>query len=157
MIYMTSTRVGYDTCTNSEPWVSGAESLTSQLSPGHVAYEISADGTQADLLNCTTKNALNTCNASSPRTILAIEEGALVLRFQERVTPPDSSCVIVYDTVATTVDNGTTFTETMLQEVSLDGAENECAALDERFRSTGSNGYGIDGCLLTFTTAGRLH
>lgn len=145
-----------ETCTNATDWVASANALAEQLSPGNVAYEINGSVDEADLLTCTSPGVITSCTKRNPRVVLAIEEGVLVNRFQESAQPAGTTCSIIYSSTARTEDHGTTFTETLVQEISLDGDPDACAELDASFATASDNGLGIDGCIMTFVTTGAL-
>jgi hypothetical protein len=157
MLYMTTTDLSLESCSNEPGWVANFESFQELLSPGPVAYGISDSGRQADLLSCTTPGDPGTCSNKSPRVTFEVVEGTKLVQQVRTVVPSDDwACAAVYDTTITVEDHGTTFTETVVQDLTLEGDGASCAEMDQAFKDLGTNGYGIQGCRATFISDGEL-
>ena len=157
MLYMTTTDLFLDACSNQPDWVANFEAFRELLSPGNVAYGISDSGRQADLLSCTTPGKIATCTNKSPRVTFEVVGGTKLVQQLRSIAPSDDwNCAVVYDTTATVEDFGTTFTETVIQEISLEGDPTSCADMDQAFKDFGSNGYGLQGCRARFISDGEL-
>jgi len=154
MIFMSRTSVAFDGCTNASQFTEGTDGLAAQMSPSFVAYEVSDDGTEADLLRCTSTGVLSSCSVRSPRVILPIEEGELVSRFEQRLQT--GGCTQIHANTVRTRDQGTTFVETFDQLITLEGDAEECEILESSYQEVGTNGFGIDGCIVRYTTQGEL-
>lgn len=138
-----------DSCANWAEWTRGLDDFRNVLGNTYVAFGGNAEGS-VDLLRCTTPGQLDSCAPRSPPVRYEADGVEYSRSFEEPMPLQDFACTIMLNFDVVLTDAGSSLVERLTRTHTLTGPD--CEAFEQTIIEESSNGFGISGCTVTFTS-----
>lgn len=155
--HITSADVEFGSCTD-ESWFRDVFAAPDAGTNTYLIYEIAKDGKTASTLDCT-RVSVDYCEKPANPVVWDVEGNELTRGLSFNSTIPDSGCSIQETITDTITDNGKTMTDATVDVISLveDAAgSGACTQLDTEVKGHSTNGFGLEGCVVTLTVQGEI-
>lgn len=152
---ITSSSVEFGQCTD-EAWFRDSFQAPDAGDSTYLIYEISKDGKTATGLDCTRVD-IDTCTTPVNAITWQVNGKELSRTATFDSSIPDAGCTIEENLTDTITDNGKTMDDAVVDVISLvDEQAGACADLDTQVKAHATNGFGLEGCVVTLKLTGEL-
>lgn len=153
--HITSANVEFGACTD-EAWFRDAFQAPDAGGNAYLMYEVSKDGKTASSIDCTHVDA-DTCTTPANPIVWQVAGSELTRTATFDSSIPDAGCTIEENITDTISDNGKTMSDSLVDVISLvDEQVGACADLDTQVKAHATNGFGLEGCVVTLKLGGEL-
>ena len=153
--HIVSSDVEFGQCTD-EAWFRDTFQAPDAGDNSYLIYELSKDGKTASTVKCTHVD-VSTCSDDPDPITWNVNGNELTRASTFDSSIPDAGCTIEENLTETITDNGKTMTDALSDVLSLvDETAGACADLDTQVKAHSTNGFGLEGCVVTLTLTGEL-
>lgn len=152
---ITSANVEFGACTD-EAWFRDAFAAPDAGDNTYLIYQLAKDGKTATDLECTRVD-IDTCKVPANPIVWDVNGKELTRSVTFNSSIPDAGCSIQENLTDTITDKGKTMSNSVVDIISLvDETAGACADLDARVKDHSTNGFGLEGCVVTLQLTGEL-
>jgi hypothetical protein len=155
--HITSANVEFGQCTD-EAWFRDVFAAPDAGTNTYLIYEVAKDGKTASTLDCT-RVSIDYCTTPADPIVWQVEGNELTRGLTFNSVIPDAGCSIQENVTDTITVNDKTMSDATVDVISLvedTAGSGACTELDTQVKGHSTNGFGLEGCVVTLTVQGEI-